>query len=387
MRAEGRSAPLPDAGAGRFAARQAIERIRSGLFDPLAVRQLTVGEDRLLAAAEPGLRGASPHLCVCGAYGQGKSHTLRWVMDRALQDGFATSLVSLDPRELPFHDARAVWRALMGNLRLPGSAAGDTPGSSALIARWQSVARDRETPPEDLLYPEMPRFFRLILGALARPTLTLDAEQRRQRQHAGYHPPRITTDLRRALEGHPLPVARLRQALRYRRVPDARGPLTFGGSEALVQALRGLARLLRALGLDGLVVLFDEGESIARVRPALRQRSWALLQQILLPESAAPGLFPVFASTEDLLWKMEAESALRRSELNLFRLPLLSEEEWRALTERLIALHGQAYGWHPATGASAVLQRRLAAMGGQETRLLFKALLDELDLMDQARDG
>jgi hypothetical protein len=366
----------------RFAARQAVERLRSGLFDPTAVRELTAGEERLRAAVEPALSGESPHLCVSGAYGQGKSHSLRWISELALQRGFAVSLITVDPREIPLHDARAVYRASMASLRLPGA---EGPGSDALISRWVAFAREQPGPPEELLPEGMPRLFRLVLGALARQTRPLTAEQRRQRQHRGYYSARFAPDLVRALQGHPLPMPRIRAALRYREVPDAKGGvLAWSGPEPLLAALRGLTWLLRALGLSGLAILFDEGESIVQTRPGSRQKSWKFLRELLLPEPPVPGLVPVFAFTEELLWKMEEETSLTRGSLSLLRLVDLSPAEWQMLAERLVTLHGRAYGWRPGEEIPSLLQRRLLSMRGQETRPKLKALVDELDLLDQA---
>ena len=108
------TAVLQDAQA--FQLRRLMERLREGLYDPLAVRLLTVHHETLDAKIRGDLLSeteASRHLCLCGAYGQGKSHTLAYVHAYALHQGYVASAINLDPREVPFHQFRQVYRALL----------------------------------------------------------------------------------------------------------------------------------------------------------------------------------------------------------------------------------------------------------------------------------
>jgi len=360
-----------------FEARRAVERLRSGLFDPLVVRLMTAGGERL--AAVGGFDESPPdHLCVCGAYGQGKSHSLQFLMDRALEHGYAASMVTLDPREIPFHRPRLVYRALLRGLRFPD-------GEQDFVRRWRAVVAERSPGDPEALLPEgTPRGLRLELGALVRPTDALSPAQRAQKQHRNYNPRAFPHHLRRALAGEVVPVNRVRHALRYRQVPDRRGPLAWRGSAAMLARSRALARLLQDMGLKGWMTLFDEGESMAQVRSTSRRNAWEALSLWTEP---APGLLPVFAFTEDLLQRMEedGEGALRRR-LKVYTLGDLSPADWRRLSGLLGHLHGRAYGWRPdPESGRADLERRLAALGGVETRLALKALVDELDLQEQAR--
>src|SRR5262245_61780841 len=90
-----------------FQLRRVLERLREGLDDPLAVRLLTAHREELDARLRQDLRdvdiGTGAHLCVCGAYGQGKSHTLAYLREAALQQGYVVSAINLDPREAPLH--------------------------------------------------------------------------------------------------------------------------------------------------------------------------------------------------------------------------------------------------------------------------------------------
>ncbi|MBF0203488.1 MAG: DUF2791 family P-loop domain-containing protein [Desulfamplus sp.] len=106
-----------------FKLRRAMERLREGLFDPIGVRLLTTGDMDINQHFETQIKnlekGKNAHLCVCGAYGQGKSHTLNYIQQRALEENYAVSYINLDPREVPFHNLKQVYHSLMENLAFP----------------------------------------------------------------------------------------------------------------------------------------------------------------------------------------------------------------------------------------------------------------------------
>ncbi len=392
-------------GESLFHLRRAVERLRAGLFDPLAVRLLTAREDRLNQVVDAGFgavaAGGAPHLCLCGAYGQGKSHTLNYLQDRALEAGFATSLINLDPREVPFGDFRRVYRALLGQLRLPG-------GETSLLPRWRAWAEPRLDAegrvPAASLPAELPHLFRAVLAGVAQPTLSLSARQRQTKKHLSYRPRAFPYLLSRALLGEVVPARLLGQALKYRQVDfyqDA--SLRCAGTEPYLQMVRGLGRLLGQLGCRGWVVLFDEGEAIAQARVNARSRNYALLDRLFFPEAPVRGLFPVFAFTGDFFRQVEAEDygrmqvrdegeipyfakdyAVAWKGLTRYELQDLSPQEWKVLGDKLLRLHARAYQWQPPEATlRQALARRLAQTQGQETRYRLKALIDELDLAQQ----
>ena len=393
-------------GEPHFHLRRAVERLREGLFDPVAVRLLTAHEDRLNQELDRGFQaldqGRVAHLSICGAYGQGKSHSLTYAQDRALGGNFVTSMINLDPREVPFHDFRQVYRALVAHLRFP-----DT--ETALVARWQTWVdgqRDQgfENGVADLLPQEIPHLFRSVLVGMAQKTVSLTDKQRRAKKHAAYRPREFPYLLARALAGEVVPVFRVRHALKYRQVDFYReAPLTCRGTEPYMQMVRGLARLFRNMGYRGWVLLFDEGESIAQVRIGSRSRSYQVLDRMFFPEIPEGYLYPVFAFTDDFFHQVEEEEydrvqvrkgletpyfaknyARAWKDLRRYSLQDLSRREWGGLAEKLMHLHARAYRWNPPQGrVQQEMSGRLAQMSGQETRYRLKGLVDQLDLVHQ----
>lgn len=70
--------------------------------------------------------------------------------------------------------------------------------------------------------------------------------------------------------------------------------------------------------------------------------------------------------------------------LNIHDLHDLSSREWQTLAEKLIHVHAKAYNWQPKPGE---LQEQLTATlketGAQEARLKIKALVNQLDFVQQ----
>ena len=201
--------------------------------------------------------------------------------------------------------------------------------------------------------------------------------------------------MRRALLGETVPVARLRPALKYRQVAFYRQEsLALSGDTPFLQMLATLPRLFRRLGYKGWVLLFDEAEAIAQVRLPSRARSYRILHHLLYPGSPPPGLYPVFAFTPDFFLRLHEEDyqlpyfdrdyAQAWRDLSVYQLHGLSLAAWQELCDVLIALHAAAYDWPADRGRLLpVLTERLRTLPIEDTRSTLKALVDELDQVEQ----
>ncbi len=70
--------------------------------------------------------------------------------------------------------------------------------------------------------------------------------------------------------------------------------------------------------------------------------------------------------------------------LSRYNLHSLSTDEWWTLCEQLISLHAAAYHWRPDPAQlMPLLKARQQAMRQQEARVILKALVDELDQVQQ----
>jgi len=393
-------------GASTFQRRHLLERLREGLYDPLAVRLLTVHHEALDAKIQDDLlyaaADAGRHLCLCGAYGQGKSHTLAYIHEYALHQGYVVSAINLDPRAVPLHQFRQVYRALLRAMTLPPAAPARTGAPVSFINAWQTWAGARTQDTADpamalaaLLPATMPHVFKTLLVALALPTLDIPSGKRILTQYRDFRPAEFPWTLRRALYGEAVPVARLRAALKYRQVSFYRqASLALQGYEPFLHMTLALPRLFRTMGYRGWVVLFDEVETITQAPRPTRARSYRLLHHLLCPEAPSPGLYPVFACTPDFFQRLQEEDydwpsfdrnyAQAWRDLSVYHLRGLSLAAWQNLCGALIGLHAAAYGWHAdQERLLPLLTTRLATLPLHDPRSTLKALVDELDQVQQ----
>jgi len=390
-----------------FVLRRAVERLRDGLFDPFAVQLLTAGETRLNTAFDRGAKAVSrntaPHLCVCGPYGQGKSHSLAYIRERALARGFVTSKINLDPREIPFHDFRQVYQALVNQIRFPDS-------DDTLPQYWkkwvhQQTPLQRNSLGMPKVIPEsMPHFFKSVLTALANKNISLSPKQRTFKKHATYRPREFPWLLANALKGESLPVYRLRHALKYRQVEFYKtASLVCKGWEPYFQAVCSLAEMFQNMGFKGWVLLFDEAESIGQRPINIRRKSYRILDRFFSPVTPLPGLYPVFAFTDDFFLQVRGEDYDRRDtrqkqdspyfaknyskawhDVQIHRLHDLSAGEWKNLSTKLTHLHARAYSYMmPEKTSGKATAEILRAAVNQEARFRIKALIDQLDREQQ----
>ena len=393
---------------GNFKLRRAVERLREGLFDPFGVRLLTASEMQLNNVFDSGVKALeknkSTHICVCGAYGQGKSHSLTYIRQRAMEQGFVTSQINLDPREIPFHDFRQVYRALISQISFPDSESSLVKWWKDLVGKQKISWKNNNAGPLDIIPESMPHFFKAVLVAMAQDNIQLSKRQRCFKKHATFRPREFPWILANALNGDALPVFRIRSAIKYRQVSFYKeASLVCKGWEPYFKTICGLSAIFQKMGFKGWVLLFDEGESISQLRVNMRRKSYNILNHFFSPASPLFGLYPIFAFTDDFFMQVQRENYDRvylRNEqefpyfeenyaelwrhLNIYRLHDLSSEEWKTLTEKLIQLHARTYNWKPSeTKMQAKLAEILTKTGGREARLRIKTMVNQLDLTHQ----
>lgn len=368
-----------------FPIRRAIERLRDGLFDAVAVDRLTMQEERIQKKFSQGLKdlecGSSGHLCICGSYGQGKSHMINYLNRHALSEGYATSVVQLDLREVPLHNLPIVYQFIMENLSLPDGL--------KLTKVWKQSAEKTSLEVLDA----MPHRFQMILKAMLKQNKQLSAKEKSLKKHANYRPREFGYWLEKALMGHNIPITNLKNALKYREVEGYRDQsLTCRGNAPYVQMVQSLGRLLKSMGYKGLVLFFDEAESIAQVRLGSRIKSYEILDQFFQTNDS---VYPIFAFTDDFFDRVDSEAfeddeqifsknyAKAWQNVNIVRLQDFSSQEWELLLDRLISLYAQAYQVDVPSQTKILLQNLLENIKTQETRFKLKALVNQLDMKTQ----
>lgn len=291
-------------------------------------------------------------------------------------------MVQLDLRETPLHQFHVVYQTLMTHLTLPGAV--------PFVEAWKRWAEKGSLE----VLSGMPHRFQMILKALL--AKNMPAKQK-GRPKGDFLPKEFSNWLEKALMGYNIPLGHLKHILQVRGIEEYRDQsLRCLGNLPYVQMVEALGTLLREMGYKGLLLFFDEAESIAQVRSSCRAKSYEILQQLFHSKES---LFPIFAFTEGFFDKVQAENyedekqtfsqnyAEAWKDLTIVRLEESSAKSWETLQTRLIQLYAEAYQIdlsQQMKELKAKLHHLLDPLKALETRFKLKALVNQLDIETQS---
>jgi len=384
----------------QVARRRAVEALRSGVPSWDAVGFLGSGqpevEDRFTSLLERvSASGTEPAaasgLLLGGGFGEGKSHLLTHLAHLAMSAGFVVSTVVIS-KETPLHDPVKVFRAAAHGAVGPGRAHGMLAAAAAALD------------PGTAAYSELSRWVSSPASGLdERFAATLLLHERLRGGEAPGSDETVDA-LVRFWSGDPLRMADLRRSLRS---VGAAGLYSFTAvslRDLARQRFRFAARLLRAAGYPGWVILFDEVELIGRYSPLQRGRSYAELARWLGADTAVRGtpIVSVLAMTDDFEaavlsgkddrtqiparlrakqapeWDETAtlaEAGMRHIEHDVLLLEPPDDAELNRAYTTLKQLHADAFGWDPPDVAG------LERLGATRMRQYVRAWINEWDLI------
>ncbi len=129
-------AAAPAGGNPTFVVRRMVEAFRLGIVPFDCLDGFTFGRDAELHRIAQWLSDpASGVLVLTGEYGSGKTHLLHHLYAQALQGGFAVSMVQMDPGEAPFHKPKRVYGQIVKTLRFRDRATGSLEGFRVMVRR------------------------------------------------------------------------------------------------------------------------------------------------------------------------------------------------------------------------------------------------------------
>jgi hypothetical protein len=218
-----------------------------------------------------------------GEFGTGKSHMLHYLKQKALEDGFAVSLVVIS-KETPLSDLDMVYKAAIRELRLPDRQGGDLNEVVLRLDRRDeryAAFYEAVVSPDRTLDPLFAATL-LIFERLSGNDPLLDAVQ------AFWAGSRINvSDVKKALKF--LGEAGSGLSVKPRKA-DELAPMRFSFT----------SQLIRAAGYNGWLLLVDEVELVAKLSLRSRARSYANLAWMLgLSHSHIPYFVSVAAATQD----------------------------------------------------------------------------------------
>ena len=369
-----------------FNAKHIIEALRSG------VPSRTVGE--YFSEARPGMMkkindridrvletGRSDGMIFTGRYGEGKTHLLNTVFNRASSANMVVSMISIG-KETPIDKPYLLFQKLIANTYLPGAVQPGfrqkieelTQGSSVAGELLAYSARELET---DKLYYLLKAYW---------------GTQEDEERYA------FLADL----EGDFTTALVIKRS--YRRITGTTAKFSkpFSKTKHSMDYFYFMSHLFRQLGYDGWVLLFDEAELMGRLGKKTRVKSYRQMQSFLKPDAKFERVFSLFALSssyaedvidrnnefanveeafsDDPAAKAEALASLNAM-LNAPELAPLSKSEIMQVLMQIQRFHGEAYDWKPDVSAETLYSATEA--GGYLLRTKIRAAIELFDQLYQ----
>ncbi|MHB1463420.1 MAG: BREX system ATP-binding domain-containing protein [Armatimonadota bacterium] len=269
--------------------RRAIEALRAGVPNRDAVRELpplqldiNASFEQLLVAVSESSDTASivNGLLLLGDFGTGKSHWLEYFRHVALEAKFVVSSVVLN-KETPLNDLKKVYRTCVESAVVSEK---NGPALSEIALKYHS---DRAP-----LYDELFKWVNTTPDLDPRFAATLQLLVKS-------NDPDVIDQIVDDWTGIPMRSPNIRKALNT--VGEKGVSVGRPKKDHELQRFEFLSRFFRSAGYKGWLILFDEGEIIARYSLRQRARAYAHLSQLFNHVNPRDGLAVVLAMSNDYI--------------------------------------------------------------------------------------
>jgi hypothetical protein len=278
--------------------REVIDALRRGTVPHNGLDVLAVGLERFVPTVDTELStvidGGSVFKAVRGEYGAGKTFFTRWLAERAKRRGLATTEVQISETETPLHRLETLYRRVTEKLtteEFPPSAFRPVL-DSWLFTLEEDVLAGGTVPETDAaeLEKAVDELLERRLGSIGRTAPTFATALR------GYRRATVSGDAGTA-EGLAAWLGGQRNvAASIRRMAGIKGELDHFGAFGFLQ---GFLTVLRDCGHPGLLVVFDEVETLQRMRSDVRDKALNAQRQLIDETDSGrfPGLYLVVTGT------------------------------------------------------------------------------------------
>lgn len=246
------------------------------------------------------VEGGAVFKLVVGDYGSGKSHFLYCVRELAWQRRFAVSKIDLSPKEAPYDDQRKVYSAISSELMWHDLNQDSLPEKGLSRLLYDTLAQlihplgYTVSDPDSLRLPEVQALLHTLkttpidsasyrMAIIAYLEATITNQERR------------LVSLERWLHGDEVTPEDMRDLRSVGVVEKITKPNAF-------KMLRSLCQTVRALGYNGLVLLFDEGDRMLSIGGKAEKTATDTLREVIdRCREELPGAMFMYAVPPDFL--------------------------------------------------------------------------------------
>lgn len=304
-----------------------ISALRYGVVPDKGVLKFSVGREDLLTLIKQDLRqvgnGYSSLRFINGRYGSGKTHILYVLREFAFKNNFATSLITLTPRECPLYDLGVVYSHIVKSLRTNNCRS--IPALETVIKNWA-----------DRL---------LSLGAY-------------HLQNVLYKIKQLSTDFQNVLtyyiesskkgawQNADFAIRWIQGDLRTKRDSKTVGACNYACDQTALGMLQNIVMMLKVIGYNGLVILLDEAETIPSIHRASKvQQAYNNLGKLINCNVETSNSYFIYATTPLFFEDLQSYCLPDISEKNIVHLQPLPIVALKKLALHIRDLHIQAYKW------------------------------------------
>jgi len=308
-------------------AQDIIAAFRNGVAPNIGLLSISVGRKNLFKDINVQLneveRGKSKLKFINGAYGSGKTHTLMVLREFAFKNNFASSYITLSPRECPLFDLGIVYRHIVKGLRT--AKCREKPALETIIQDWINRLLtlgqsnfDYAINKIKTLDPDFKSVLICLIESFNKGSWnTADAAIRW-----------IQGDINTKRECKPL------------------GASSYVCDETSLMMLQNIIFMLRLIGFKGLIILLDEAENIPSISNlGKKKKAYENLWRLINCNLETSHSFFVYATTPRFFNEMKGEERYNIVEKKITKLQPLSVESLKSLALKIRDLYIKAHGW------------------------------------------
>lgn len=389
--------------------KKVVYALRRGTVPSQGLELFAVGLDHFAKVIDEELDHATTSggfKAVRGEYGSGKTFFASWLVHRALQQDFATSIVQI-AQGTPLYRMETVYRQMLENMQTREHERG---AFKQLVDGW-FYAIEEEVLEEGSVHPDDGPALAKAVGRRLEERLSDVSHEQPEFAVAlrGMYEAKVEGDVSTADNLLGWLMAKETAGAAAKRKADLRGQI---GHRTAAGFLRGLLALLRQTGRRGMVLVLDEVETLMRVRHDQRKDSLEALRKLMdeIAKEQYPGLMVLITGTPAFFQSLKRDLPALHDRLHVaFDAADASFDNPRAVQirlmpfdmDRLVEVGQKVRALYPAEDPASMARRvpdellrtlaqRIAGeLGGKvglAPRIYLKALVDVLDRVDLRPD-
>jgi P-loop Domain of unknown function (DUF2791) len=381
-----------------------IKALRNGTVPAEGTEKISVGIEQELEQIESQIyevqNGKSDFKFIIGDYGSGKTFFSTSVRELAFEKNFVVSSVVIS-QEAPLHKFEVLYKKIMDGMRVKDNK--NVPAFTFILEEWLLSVEDKVIEIHGLDPDEDSEKFKKQM------TIQIDSELQVIGAIAASFSSAVRSFYQAKYDGKNALAQAAVAWLKGDKVPrEYKSELKVTGEitrENAFEFFRALLHMIQATGYKGLVILFDEVETVQKLMTKqMRDNAYENLRLFIdeADSNGFPNCYFLYTGTTEL---MESERGVKSLEPLYQRLKIQKDEQFRNLRQPVIyldsfnkekllsvaikvrAIHSDVYSWDAQSKVSDIFIKSLindmtSGFGGEieiKPRGFLRTLVDVLD--------